>query len=118
MQTLHPVFLQALAPFVAQPKSLGSIDFQRCGHTTPSPERGTERFEYTLGEVELACDLEFEAAERGSRERGTGLQLEPDHPARATLIQAYVRDVPIYELLSEEQHAEIETAFLAQGGAA
>ena len=99
------------------PKSYDKIAFQRCGHVTPSAERGTERFEYTLGTIELACDIEYEAAERGKRD-GYGLPETPDYNESATLCAAYVRDTDISELLSDDQREEIETAFLEQGGAA
>ena len=88
------------------------IGFQRCSHISPSPERGTERFEYTLGEIDLSCDIEYTSPCRGSRE--CGIQMEPDEPEMAALCAAYVRDVDILELLSEDQVAEIEEAFLCE----
>lgn len=88
------------------------IGFQRCAHVAPSPERGTERFEYTLGEIDLSCDIEYTRPCRGSRE--CGVQMEPDEPESAELCAAYVRDVDVLELLSEDQKADIEEAFLCQ----
>ena len=93
MSNLHPVMAAALAPFV-------------------KPWPGN--FDYTMNGVDLDCRIDYEAAERGSRESGTGLQLEPDYPATVYLVTAFVGDVDIYELLSDTQRAEIETAFLLQ----
>ena len=98
---LHPVMQQALAPFVP--------GFQRCSHVSPNPERGTVRFEYTLGEIDLACDIEYERAS------GDGWN-EPHEPESATLCAAYVRDVAISELLDDDQRAQIEEAYLCQDG--
>lgn len=61
----------------------------------------------------LTCHLEHEPAERGSRERGTGLQLEQDHPEGLTLHSAWVRDKDVLGLLSDEQVASIEALALA-----
>lgn len=82
--------------------------FQRCSHVAPRPERGTQRYTYTLNGIGLECDIEFEAAD------GDGWN-EPREPATATLCKAWVRDVDVYELLDDEQREEIETAFLTQG---
>ena len=50
-----------------------------------------ERLEYECDElgVTLVCYFEYEPEERGSREFGTGLQLEPDYPATFTLMHVY-----------------------------
>ena len=40
--------------------------------------------------VTLTCFFEYEPAERGSREYGTGLQLEPDYPETLTLMHVYL----------------------------
>ena len=40
----------------------------------------------------LTCYFAYEAASRGAREYGTGLQLEPDYPATYTLAHAYTPD--------------------------
>lgn len=81
--------------------------FHRCSHVAPRPERGTQRYTYTLNGIGLECDIEFEAAD------GDGWN-EPREPATATLCKAWVRDVDVYELLDDEQREEIETAFLSQ----
>ena len=98
---IHPTMAQAIAPFLPRPT-----------FTAPKPSRGVERFDYTLGEVDLVCDLEYTRSCRGSRE--CGVPISPDEPESCTLINAYVRDVPIYELLSDEQITKIECAFLEQ----
>jgi len=50
--------------------------------------------EYEVDElgITLTCYLAYEPPERGSREFGTGLQLEPDYPATYTLAHAYTPD--------------------------
>ena len=50
-----------------------------------------ERLEWECDElgVTLVCYFEYEPEERGSREFGTGLQLEPDYPATFTLMHVY-----------------------------
>jgi hypothetical protein len=60
--------------------------------------------------VELTCWFEYEAAERGSREAGTGLQLEPDYPATWTLCHVYLpgSDVDIAPVLLLSLVQEIE----------
>jgi len=40
--------------------------------------------------VDLECWFVYEAEERGSREAGTGLQLEPDYPETWTLCHVYL----------------------------
>lgn len=66
----------------------------------------TYREERLLMDATLVCHLEYEAAEVGGRENG--LQMEPDYPAQATLIAAYVRDVDIYDLLDSKHVSQIE----------
>lgn len=57
--------------------------------------------------ITLTCFFEYEPAERGSREAGTGLQLEPDYPETLTLLHAYTPDgldispVMRFELITE-----------------
>jgi len=63
---------------------------------------------------ELDCELEYEPAERGSRERGTGLQMEPDEPENAILITARLNGIDIAELLSDDIIGLIEAKALKQ----
>ncbi len=62
--------------------------------------------------VHLECWFEFEPAERGARERGTGLQLEPDYPETWTLCHVYLpgSDVDIAPVMSDKLIAVIEEA--------
>jgi hypothetical protein len=90
------------------------IGVQRCSHVTPRADKGVETFDYYVGDVDVVCHLDYSPAERGSRERGTGLQLEPDYDARADLLAVYVRDVDVITMLSDDQIADIEEAFLCQ----
>jgi len=59
------------------------------------------KYTYKFHGGELDCELDYEPSERGSRERGTGLQLEPDYPERTNLEIAKLNGVEITELLSQ-----------------
>ena len=78
----------------------------------PAQHQRTQRFCYTLGEVDLECDVEYEKASKGSWSEGQ--QMEPDEPESATLFAAYVRDVDVITMLDDDQIAKIEEAFLGQ----
>ena len=104
MNQLHPVMADALKPFMP--------GMQRCAHVSPAEEKGTTRFYYTLHGIDLACDIEYEAEERGARDC-YGLPETPDYPATATVCNVYVRDIEISALLDCDQKAEIEEAFLS-----
>lgn len=67
-------------------------------------------YECDLLGVTLTCWFEYEAAERGSREFGTGLQLEPDYPATWTLMHVYLpgSTVDIAPVLMDGMAEEIE----------
>ena len=84
-------------------------------HCPPPCPRDTTQFEHCLGLAEpLVCWIHYSAAERGPRERGTGLQMEPDYPESAELVAAYVRDVDVISLLSDRTVALIEQKFLEE----
>lgn len=95
-------------------KLLTGVQMKNFGRNTKYS--GLAPFNYTPRgtDQELDCWLEYEAACPGIRERGTGLQMEPDEPARATLCYAEVNGNDIQEILSEETVAEIEARFLEQ----
>lgn len=60
-------------------------------------------------EIEVTCEFDYTAAERGSRERGTGLQMEPDYPAEATLLSAKDEDgKDWYDQLSKPEIERLE----------
>jgi hypothetical protein len=61
----------------------------------------------------IECELEYEPAERGAREYGTGLQLEPDYDESIELQSAKVMGIEIGFLLSDDVVKEIEQAALA-----
>jgi len=69
-------------------------------------------YTYIFDGGELECELEYDEAERGSRERGTGLQLEPDHTEYCVLETARLDGVDIAEMLSTEVVDFIETMAL------
>lgn len=91
-QSLHPIFQDIVDQFVS-----------------PKPATGYHCYEWDGGlAVPVKCELEYDEAERGSREKGTGLQLERDYPAAMTLLTAEVNGVDIYSLLSASQVAFVE----------
>jgi hypothetical protein len=63
-------------------------------------------------DVPIECTLDCEPPQRGAREHGTGLQLEPDYDASAELTSARVGGVEIITLLSEDLVYEIQSAAL------
>lgn len=59
--------------------------------------------------ITLTCFFEHEAEQRGSREAGTGLQLEPDYPATYTLMYVYTPEgLDISPVMSPKKIDEIE----------
>jgi hypothetical protein len=64
--------------------------------------------------VQLLCYFEFEPEEIGSCEPISGMKLEPDYPARVTIVNVYVRDVDIMPLLSFETIDKLEHDLLAE----
>lgn len=107
MSSVHPVMAAALAPFTA---GITSVQYP----STPACPKGLETFTYYIGDVELTCHLEYTAPDRGSREAGTGLQMEPDYDASADFCAAYVRDVDVSDLLDDQKRNDIVVAFLEQ----
>ncbi len=108
MNELHPVMAQALAPFAPPERLEAQVANAVRLYQAPTAPKGcfTYHEQTMLGDVSIICHLEYEPAERGSREHG--LQMEPDYPAQTTLVAAYVRDVNVYELLSSDQIEQIE----------
>ena len=96
VQVLHPVFQDIVDKFLRPKLTTGQRSYAWSAGLFPP----------------IMCELEYEAAEEGSREQGTGLQLEPDHPAQMTLLTAELNGVDIYSMLSEEQIAEVQTLAL------
>lgn len=83
---LHPIFQQALQPFLHPPK----------------PARCEFVYEWNTDmPVPVVCHLEYERGERQTH-------WHPGSPAAVHLNAAYVRDVDIKELLSDDQIADIE----------
>lgn len=87
----------------------------RATTTTAAPAcpSGCIEYEWDADLAEpVVCHLEYEPAERGSREYGTGLQLEPDYDEAVTLTAAYVRGLDISPMLSSTQVEHIESLAL------
>lgn len=66
--------------------------------------------------VQLLLYFEYDPPEVGSREPMSGLKLEPDYPARVTIVNVYVRDVDIMPLLPFETIDKLEHDLLAERG--
>jgi len=69
-------------------------------------------YTYIFDGGELECELEYEPAERGSRENG--MQMEPDYPESCTLETAKLNGIDIAELLSSDVVSLIELEALNQ----
>ena len=91
---LHPVFQQALAPFIQSKASKAA-------------RKSTDTFHYCLAGVDLVCEMDYERAS------GDGWN-EPREPECAELCEAFCGDTDIIEILSADQREQIETAYLEQ----
>ena len=59
-------------------------------------------------EIEVTVDFDYEPAERGSREHGTGLQLEPDWDENAEINSVKDSDGKEITLTEKEQEVIVE----------
>ena len=106
MNQINPTIAAALKPFAPRLEAQVA-SAHRMYAAPPCPKDCFEwRDERVLMDTAVVCHLEYEAEERGGRENG--LQMEPDYPAQATLVAAYIRDINIYDLLDSEQVSRIE----------
>lgn len=105
MNQINPTIAAALQPFAPRLEAQVANAHRMYG-APPCPKDCFTYREERLIDATLVCHLEYEAAEVGGRENG--LQMEPDYPAQATLVAAYIRDINIYDLLDSEQIAQIE----------
>ena len=67
-------------------------------------------FNYDFAGGTLDCRLEYEPPEKGSWE--DGMQIEPDYPANMALYNAFINDIDVVDLLSEDTIRDIEIAAL------
>jgi hypothetical protein len=74
----------------------------------------THDYSYKYGSLILECQIDYEGPERGAREYGTGLQLEPDYPESADVISVSINGVDITDIIREDIFEEIQEAFLSQ----
>lgn len=94
-QALHPLFQEIVDMFLS-----------------PVPAVGYHHYDWDGGlDKPIECALDFEPAERGARE--AGLQVEPDYPAKLTLVTAKVNGVDIAPLLTEKQISAVEKLALS-----
>lgn len=73
--------------------------------TVTDPETDEER------DVDVTVEYEYTPAERGERERGTGLPLSPDYPEGVEIYSVYDKTGKEYEL-TKSQLASLETQIL------
>ena len=93
---LHPVFQQALAPYMARTIA----------------DSGSIEYEWEVNPLlKINCKLDYVEAEKGGREHG--VQIEPDYPSNMTLLSAWIGTTNIMPLLSDDQIVEIEVMALA-----
>ena len=112
MTGMHPIFAQAIAPFlIAPPKSHDAVVMDNApfiqSPKTRAIRKSTDTFNYCLAGVDLVCELDYERAS------GDGWN-EPREPECAYLCEAFCGDTDIIEILSDEQREEIEIAYLEQ----
>lgn len=62
-------------------------------------------------EIEVTVEYDYHKASRGARERGTGLQLEPDEPASIEIYSVKDANGKEYEL-SRSEYERIENAII------
>jgi hypothetical protein len=81
--------------------------------STPDCPEGLYEYIVTVNGVELTCHVECEPEERGSREAGTGLQLEPDYPATLTVCYVYAgSDIDLLGILGDDIVDDITTRII------
>jgi hypothetical protein len=74
----------------------------------------THDFTFKYKSLFLDCKIEYEPSQEGSREIGTGLQLEPDYDAVADVISVSLNGVDVTDIIREDILDEISDAFLNQ----
>jgi len=95
--SLHPVMQAAIAPFLKAP------DMRHLRRVPP-----LQTFRHQLAGVWLDCEIEYEAAERQTRD-------EPGCPADAIVYSVKTEHGDdVTEILSNEQRDEISSDFLNQ----
>lgn len=66
------------------------------------------KYTYKFDGGQLDCELACEPGETGSRELGTGLQLDPDYAVTANLVSSKLGGVDVFSLLSMTTIWDIE----------
>jgi len=74
----------------------------------------TNNFLFKYKSLFLECEIDYLPSEKGSREYGTGLQLEPDYNAIADVLSVCLEGVDITEIIREDILDEISDTFLNQ----
>ena len=99
---LHPVFAQALAPFM--PRVIQAAVGLPNLTTDPSLLKGLVEYQYEtdLG-IFVDCYLEYEEGFDG----GTGPDSDESYPERITLMYALVNGVDVTELMEDGEHKQI-----------
>lgn len=89
------------------PLDMSKFAAQVCGIKPIKRPKSTETFLYSIEDIELRCEMDYEPA------GGDGWN-EPRYDAQATLCEAWCGTTDILALLTEEHRTEIEIAFLEQ----
>jgi hypothetical protein len=74
----------------------------------------THNFIFKYKSLFLDCVMDYEPSEKGSRELGTGLQLEPDYDAMVDVLSVSLNGVDVTEIIREDILDEINDTFLNQ----
>jgi len=74
----------------------------------------TNNFLFKYKSLFLECEIDYLPSEKGSREVGTGLQLDPDYNAVAEVVSVCLEGVDITEIIREDILDEISDTFLNQ----
>lgn len=95
---LHPTMAAALAPFA--PMSQGI--YRRSHPVAPRAPKGQIEYEWNTDcSAPVVCHLDSEREQKQT-------EIDPSIPASVTLTAAYILNVNIFDLLSDEQKEEIE----------
>jgi hypothetical protein len=74
----------------------------------------TNNFLFKYKSLFLECEIDYLPSEKGSREVGTGLQLDPDYNAVAEVVSVSLNGVDVTDIIREDILDEISDTFLNQ----
>jgi len=74
----------------------------------------TSNFLFKYKSLFLECEIDYFPSEKGAREIGTSLQLDPDYDAVADVVFVSLNGVDVTDIIREDILDEISDAFLNQ----